>query len=159
MEHYGRVFLEHIIAKLKKKGYVRIVQWNLFLLWTLFSESSEMVLNYYCIVYILKYNIVLVKYRSKLPSQIHTLLSLLQVASKLPVHAHDVPFTSFSWPSKVAKHSNSPDFLLHTLVVASKLAAARNWPQGDHDTDLIVLVWASAKTDLHNHLSPSRWNV
>ncbi len=43
-----------------------------------------------------------------LPSQIQTVLSLLHVANRLPLIHHAALFTSFSCPSSVAVHSNSP---------------------------------------------------
>ena len=52
-----------------------------------------------------------------LPSQIHTLLSRLQVANKLPPMAHDAHFTSFSCPSSVAVHSNSPPAQRSTCAI------------------------------------------
>lgn len=42
-------------------------------------------------------------------SQTQTDLSLLQVANRCPSGDHATLLISFSWPSKVAEHSNSPE--------------------------------------------------
>ena len=88
------------------------------------------------------------------PSQTHTLLSLLHVANSAPDWDHAALFTSFSWPSSVAMHSNSPPFLSQMQVVASKLAEARRLPHGDQVTRRMVLVWLSSRMVLHTHSSP-----
>ncbi len=92
-----------------------------------------------------------------LPSHTHTLLSLLHVANNAPDGDQAALFTSFSWPSSVAVHSNSPLFLSHIHVVASKLADASRFPQGDQHTLRIVLVWLSSRRVLHTQLSPIKW--
>lgn len=68
-----------------------------------------------------------------LPSQIHTVLSRLHVANSCPAdQATDL--TSFSWPSRVATHSQSfsRESYSQIPVVASKLAVAISFPEGDH---------------------------
>ncbi len=112
------------------------------------------------------------------PSQIQTLLSLLQVASKFPDGAQATHLTSFSWPSSTVrdwKHtwrtcqsdvtsfnylrvwkqtSKSSLVFFQMHVVASKLADARYFPQGDQATFLTVRWCPSASTLLHSQLSP-----
>ena len=96
-------------------------------------------------------------FAANLPSQIHTLLSRLHVASSRPVGAQETALTSFSWPSREAMHSNSPSFLLQMFVVASKLALAKKLPQGDQPTLRIVLWWPSARILLQTYKTRLKW--
>lgn len=47
-------------------------------------------------------------------------------------------------------HSKSPLICLQIAVVASKLAVANNFPQGDQAHDLTVRVWLSSRTAYYN---------
>ena len=87
---------------------------------------------------------------SSLPSQIHTVLSRLQVANNCPVdHATDL--TSFSWPSRVATHSQSFSRASYSQipVVASKLAVAISFPEGDHAKLRIVRLCPCSSVWMH----------
>lgn len=77
--------------------------------------------------------------RNDLPSQIQTLLSRPQVASSVPVEEYETHLHSFSWPSIVLLHSHSveaesegPFTGSHMPIVESKLAVARDFPDGAH---------------------------
>jgi len=48
--------------------------------------------------------------------------------------------------SNVEMHSKSPPTFSHIAVVASKLAVASIFPEGDHAHDLMVLVCVSSRT-------------
>ncbi|CRL02555.1 CLUMA_CG015811, isoform A [Clunio marinus] len=73
-------------------------------------------------------------------SQTQTDLSRLQVARKLPVTDQATLFTSFSCPSRVELHSNSFPFLSQIEIVASNEVEARNIPQFENATSLIVKI-------------------
>ena len=94
------------------------------------------------------------------PSHIQTLLSRLQVARRDPPRDQLTPFTSFSCPSSVAEHSNSPPFRSQMAVVPSKLTDARYEPQGDQSRQRTVRWWPPSRTVLHTHVSPrNTWST
>lgn len=85
------------------------------------------------------------------PSQIHTVLSLLQLARSVPVDEYATLLHSVSWPSSVLMHSHSsgpspcspssspsPFSRSHTPIFESNDAVASVSPDGAHATDLTV---------------------
>ena len=84
-----------------------------------------------------------------LPSHIQTVLSLLQLASKVPVLEYPTLLHSVSCPSSKHTHSQSPDpsalsgspaSCSHTPMFESKDAVASDLPDGDHARPRTVLV-------------------
>ena len=82
------------------------------------------------------------------PCQTHTVLSLLQLARRVPVHEYATLLHSVSCPSKVLIHSHSPPACSpsssrscsHIPIFASKEAVARVSPDGAHATARTVLL-------------------
>lgn len=85
------------------------------------------------------------------PSQIQTLLSLLQVASKFPDGAQATHLTSFSWPSSTVrdcKHTwwtcQSDKMLtmsLPSIFKGLKLCLCKNKPQNHHSSSSRCMLW------------------
>lgn len=93
-------------------------------------------------------------------SHTHTLLSRPHVASSAPEADHVTLLTSFSWPSRLASSSYSPEPVLysHTATVASKLAVASWRESGENETERIVRWCASVSRPASTHCVPScRW--
>lgn len=84
-------------------------------------------------------------YYEHTPSHIQTVLSRLQLASKVPVLEYATLLHSVSWPSNKLAHSHSPGLPLssnscsHIPMLESNEAVAKVRPEGDHATDLTVL--------------------
>lgn len=89
-------------------------------------------------------------------SQIHTVLSLPQVAKKQPLGDHATFFTSLSWPSNMATFSQLLLLLesvgpmhFQMAVVLSNEAVARHLPSGDQQQDRTVRECASSRRAMH----------
>lgn len=83
------------------------------------------------------------------PSHTQTVLSRLQLASKVPEQDHATLLHSVSWPSRILTHSHSPaasssssswPSRFQMPILASKDAVASVEPDGDHAIPRTVLV-------------------
>lgn len=76
----------------------------------------------------------------------HTRLSCNKSLATPMVHILPIEMQNHNNTSNVETHSKSPPTFSQIAVVASKLPVANNFPEGDQQQDLTVLVCVSSKT-------------